>query len=135
METKKRVFDEKTRRYLAGLLPFSPGATAPYTPDEFEKVPEDLRPVFYVRAYTDEQAQSLTAVAGDFSKFRKAVVKALSEGALAGWDNLIDLATGEEVPYSPEAVSLLPAAVMLNIHTRCSEFAGLTEPEREGFGS
>ena len=109
-----KVFDEKTRRALAGLLPFAEGSKAPFTPKAFETVAEELRPTFWIRPYSPEawKARILSdkSKEGLFVDYLREVFE--TEG-LIGWDNLLDGATGKPIPYNLENVKRLPPNLCL----------------------
>lgn len=54
-----RVLDDETREKIlrSGLFPMSIGAVDEFTPPFYERagVPEDMRPVFYLKPYTQKQ--------------------------------------------------------------------------------
>ena len=131
----KRILDEVTKRKLAGMLPFSPGAFITWTPEEFFAFPLDVQPKFNVRPFDAERIAYIreSIQAGKFTveTARKAV-----EYAVTHWSDLIDLGTQLEIEFSQESFSLLPESLVWLIYKKVNEMTfGLSAEEKEAFAS
>lgn len=127
----KRIYDEATKKALAGLLPFAPGSYTTATLDCFDHIPEALRPVFRIRDLTAAQLTQFRAVIGDPSA---TIIEILQDGVMGPWENLVD-SEFNEIPFSKEAIAKLP---LRWLETLFGAAVGLCSPnkvEREVFAS
>lgn len=133
-----KVMTEETRKKLMGLLPFAPGSFARVTLPQFDGVEPEFIPVFFVRAFTAQTIASYRlSVANPNAVVADTFRDALADGGLIGWENFRDIATGEEIEYSKEAVkSLLLDSLASALFSKCLEFTfGPTPEEKTGLES
>ena len=127
--------DDATRKALCGLLPFAPGSSLPFTPEAFQSVEEAFRPVFHMRGFTQKTIAYMASRAQSGTLTTDAMAQCLKDGAIAGWDNLIDFGTEEPVPFGLDTIDGFPLQLVQALYLRASELSGLTEAEKEGLES
>ena len=132
---EKKIFDEKTKRKLSGLLPFAPDSFVVWTPEEFFDFPIEAQPVFHARPFDDATMKYIRSAATsgifDIEHARKAV-----QNAFPFWKNLLRLPDMEEIPYSQEAFAGLPEALVWIMYYKGRELTfGMSAEERELLGS
>lgn len=134
-EMEKRIFDDKTKRKLQGLLPFSPNAYVTWTPEEFLDFPEWMQPKINLRPFSKE---FIEIIRGDEQKnilISEAVLKALTY-SIMGWKDLYDLGTETEIIFSVEAIKSFPEALAWVIYKKVNELTfGLSPAEKESLES
>lgn len=132
-----KVMDEATREKLKGLLPFSAGSFARVTPSLYDDVPVEFRPVFFLRAFTPETMAARELAIAAKESGRNIMVDALTKSGCVGWENLLDLGTGEEIKFVKEYIrDMLPDAVISSLFLACIEFTyGPTKEEKTGLES
>lgn len=124
----QRIFTEVDRKAFAGLLPFAPGASVPFTPEAFESVEVGLRPVFHIRPYSREARAAMDKEGWS----RESIAAGMDGGAVVRWENLASLPDGAEVPYGAGVLVSLPDVVFYQLHTRISLLTvGPTKEEKE----
>lgn len=135
---------------LKGCAPVT-GRGLPFTPPAYlrAEVPENCRPVFFLRGWTHEEMMAITAAAKSASRDGAdgdAFVDTMSEysrRACSGWSTLLDLGTLEEVAFvadtlggaAPEVWATLLAPIRASIYQQIRVISGLTPGEKEGLGS
>lgn len=130
-----RVMDEATKKALAGLLPFVPGASMQIVLDCHAHIPPENQPVFNIRDLTPEE----------FNAYRAAVklpqgvdlakkIEFLQGGCLVSWDNLPNYPAFEEIVFSKEAIAKLPQLWIEAIFWKCIELCSPSKVEREVLG-
>lgn len=132
----QRIFTDADRKALAGLLPFAPEASLPFTPEAFESVDGGLRPVFFVRPYSKKDREYLAkhVKAGTYDK--DSVATAMESGAVTGWTGLYSLPDGAEIPFGTGVLATFPDVVFYQLHAKISELTyGPTKEEKEGLES
>lgn len=133
-----KVMDDVTREKMKGLLPFSAGSFARVTPSLYDDVPVEFRPVFFLRAFTPEtMAAYRLASANGAASGRDLMVDALTASGCYGWENFLDLGTGDEIKFVKEYIrDMVPDAVISALFTACIEFTyGPTKEEKTGLES
>lgn len=133
-----KVMDDATREKLKGLLPFSAGSFARVTPSVYDGVDVEFRPVFFLRAFSPEtMAERQLALANKDMSGRDIMVNALTKSGCVGWDNLLDIGTGEPIPFVKEYIrDMLPDAVISALFLACIDFTyGPTKEEKTGLES
>lgn len=129
-----RIMDEETRRQLAGLLPFAPGAYVTETLDVFAEVEERYRPRFYLRDLPAKHWIALrSALKADRDIEPQMMIGALNDGALVGWDNLFN-SNMEPIPYTGDAAAL-PFLWIEALYWKCVTLCSPSRIEKEGLGS
>ena len=100
---EKRVFDEDTKRFLSGIMPFGAGVAHEFCAvEDGSKVPVDLRPVVVVRAFNRaerRQAFDLLKRYKDLTAEEIEKAHELVRVCCSGWRNVWDLSTGSEIEY------------------------------------
>jgi len=130
-----RTMDDATKKALAGLLPFAPGAYFEDTLDCFRGLPEEAQPRFRSRDFTAAQFYAMRAALRNGGAVDHATkVKTLQEGALIRWDNLPDSAFNE-IAYSADAIAALPVLWVEELYWRSERLCNPNKLEREGLGS
>ncbi len=135
-----RTMDEETRRKLAGLLPFAPGAYVTETLDVFADVEEEYRPRFYLRDLPYRHWSALrSAIKAGRQLDAETMIGALrgdngEEGALVGWENVLN-SNLEPIPFTRNAVSTLPFLWIEALYWKCASFCTPSKIEREGLDS
>lgn len=147
----EHVMDEETRKKLLTRLPFSRKATIPFTPeiylvkvldekgketDEYE-IPEEFRPVFEVRPFSQEDKEKLKKVEKNPDE---KVLKEIVRSNITGLSKLYDAGTMVEIPFDPdenknmslEQFSSLPIIVQRQLFVFISGISGLSAYERSG---
>ncbi len=139
-DVKKRVFDERTKNLLAGMMPFKQGATVEIRFKEFEFLPEAERPVFVVKTFSEETRKRLLDKSNsreiNASEWQDAMFEAVRDDGLMSWKNMVDLGSDEVLPFTKDNVeSLRSSTLIVKLYTRIAEFCGLLQPDREGLVS
>ena len=64
------------------------------------------------------------------------MAEVLDSGALVGWENLIDIATGNPIAYQKKIVETFPDTLFMAIYNKVSELTtGPNEEEKEALES
>lgn len=137
---EKRIMTDEIRRQLSGLLPFGPGSSIPLIPDPFQKVEEAFRPTLFMRGLAPAVQREVNAKIKARTLDRDDMVKALSDGednvrALASWENLLDLGTGQPIPFGKDLIANLPDHTLVWAFDKATELTGMLPLEREGLPS
>lgn len=100
---EKRVFDEETKRMMAGVLPFGSTSTVEIAILEGAKgIPDDICPVFTSKLLNREQRRkSFDYVNRSDSLTGQDLDDAtdIARACITGWKNIWDMATGEEIEF------------------------------------
>ena len=134
----KRVIDEETRNKLAGLMPFTAASTHEFCPiSDKSEIPEDLRPVLTVRAFTKPESKQAFELYRKYKELTTTDLEKAHEMArkcVTGWVNVVDLATCEEVEYKSDGtgadVSLwgdIPQMLRSDVFVYLCRISGLTD--------
>jgi hypothetical protein len=136
--------DAKYRKALLGLMPFSQEGTLDYTPEGFDELPEEIRPVFKLRALKRGEIQTVKDITFDDKikiKIEK-LIKAIRP-AILGWDKVYDLATGNLIPFeasedggpTKELWERMPDTITTLLYREISVMSGLQKAEKQGLKS
>lgn len=134
----KRTFTEADREAFAGLLPFAPGGSVPFTPKAFLSVEESRRPVFRIRPYPQKDRDFLASHIKSGTYDKVAIAAAMENGAVVGWENLRTLPDGSEVLFGKGVLQDFPDLVFYQLHERITELTvgpAPTSEEKEGLTS
>jgi len=128
----KRILDEKTKRILSGMLPFSPNSFVEWTPKEFLDLPAELQPSFNIRPFDKATIESLRKDGRD-NKFGIDTARMTLKYAMTSWKNVFDLGTSEDIEFSQDAIDLLPESLTWLIYKKCNEMTfGISDEEKQG---
>jgi hypothetical protein len=131
-----RILTEEVRRKLAGLAPFTPGATAPYTPQAYDRLPPEFRPVFQVRPCDRSTRLALADLYRAGKLTQEDLAPVIEQQPVAGWDTLVSLPSGELMPFGPGVLAMLPPKPFFQLHEYIMELTnGPMEIEKEGLPS
>lgn len=131
----KRILDEKTKRKLAGLLPFSPDSFVVWTPDEFFDFPPDVQPKFNIRPF-DKTTGAFIRAEIQAGRFDVETARKAIQYAVTNWKDFIDLGTQLEIEYSAPAFDSFPEPLVWRIYKKANELTyGLSSEEKEGLES
>jgi len=132
---------EDMKREMQGLLPISYTAVVEFTPEEIKKVDEILWPVFKLRRMTKAESleiRRLASASGDAISNEEKVLNVVRK-CVVGWDNLIDMSTGDEIPYVQENGELskslwdmMSITCITAIMNKVSLISGLLNSEKLG---
>lgn len=94
---KKQVqkMSPETLKKLAGLLPANSKYTVKFTPDHYNEIPEELRPVFTLKPWKQKELAKLADIGEDAELAMDAVAS-----QVIGWSNVWEL--GEDEPTEVE---------------------------------
>lgn len=138
---------QEQRMALMGALPFSGDESVEFTPEYFQGVEEQFRPVFHVRPLTkglhDEykRAERKAKAAYNAGKASDADsdkgVEKIIKYCLTGWENFIDLANMELIQFvesddggcSDESYNHLPQTLAVDILLFVLKVSGLSREE------
>lgn len=127
-----RVMTPETKKSLAGLLPFAPGAFVETTLDCFLHLPEEAQPKFWIRDLASAQYHAMRAAVRGDGVDDALMTKTLKDGALIKWDNLPDSAFNEIV-FSVEAIDRLPFLWKEALYWKAVKLCSPDKLEREVF--
>ena len=128
----KRILDEKTKRKLAGLLPFSPDSFVVWTPEEFFDFPESVQPKFNIRPF-DKSTSAAIRSEIQAGKFDVETARKTIQYAVTNWRDLIDLGTQLDIDYSLSAFESFPEPLVWRLYKKANELTyGLSSEEKEG---
>jgi hypothetical protein len=137
--------DEKTRKSLLGLMPFTQGGVMDYTPEAYLSIPENIRPVFSLRAFTRQESCDIRSMfLNDKYSIEERAEKNMENArkVVMGWKNIYDLSTGEPLEYKGSALgadkdlfSIFPDVIVSSIFRQASVMSGLLQQEKQGLKS
>lgn len=145
MSDKKVKIDAELRQQLLGILPLKEDAILDYTPPFFDDIPKKYRPIFKLKQLSKQHVIEIKrAIARDMLDARRNiddesididVIEAKNKEymkylhkCLVGWDNLIEVSTGDTVEYDGEekTMMLLPETIRISIFKQLLQMAGLS---------
>lgn len=104
------ILDEKTKKALYGLMPYSQNGTIDYTPDCYNipELPESKRPIFKIRAFTNEElAEAKNWIykpkaeqSKDYHVKLNDHICEYARRVTKGWENFFQLPDGKDVEFS-----------------------------------
>lgn len=129
---------QETKEALAGILPMRNDAVYEFVPHEFDHVAEEYRPVFFIRQFSEEQVLEIKDILyKEVTGKKKPTMKdintrnvecmALLHSVFAGWDNLIDVSSGELYPEyngSIENLMELPEVIRTTLFSEAMKITG-----------
>lgn len=137
MTTQIKMTDE-LRKQMAGLLPMSKHSTYKFTPEVFNDVDENFKPVFEIKQFKNSSLlkvkELMVSELGNSKKkldIREIDAKnteymKLAHECFVGWTNLYDLGTGELYEYDSEFETFmaLPETIRTEILTEILKISG-----------
>jgi hypothetical protein len=136
MEPIKRVLDAETERKLRECLPFEEGEHAEVTFSTFAKLPEEVRPYFFVKPLSFEQRSAVNEQL--FTKKSvplDLITKVLKEGVLVGWKNYRTRSRMDEIPFSVDEIESIDPHYRDSLFWKAYGFNNPNAIEREGLES
>lgn len=146
----KYVLDEETKKSLLGLSPFSIDETVEFTPEFYKipklAIPEKMWPTFKIRPFARPEREAVRRIIVDLTTDPKSAahVKVIewARKITIGWENLIDIATGEEISYKAdkdggadkELFETLTESLISALLYKSIQMSGLVNVERAGLG-
>ncbi len=135
--------DEKTKKSLLGLMPFTQSGTMNFTPSMFDTIPIEAQPIFKQRAFTRGEVQQYRDIIKDDgakTDDKLTLLMALTRPTVLGWERQFDLATGDLLPFkadedkgaSKDLWTLIPDVIKLSLYRNCSIASGLQVQEKQG---
>jgi len=119
-EVKKIMFSDIKKDAL-GLLPMTNNSFWEYTPEQYECLPEEFRPVFKIKQYNIGQVDRIKELLSNKKKLsddkvNNAFLDCLFE-VFSGWENLYDLNTEELIKYdnTRAMMTIIPHHILLAI--------------------
>ena len=113
--SEKRNIPEELREKMLGELPFTPGKTIPFTPENYLKTddngeyefPEEFRAIFHLSPYNSQEKDQVISL---IEKVQiKSEIKSASKKLreiyrkhIMDWENMFDLNAFEEVEYQED---------------------------------
>jgi hypothetical protein len=138
------VLDEKTRKSLLGLMPFSQKGTIDYTPEQFANFPENVRPIFKQRSFTREEIKEVKSVISKTdSPDYDSQIREFTRKTVQGWDNLYDLSTCKKIDFvadedkgaDKKLFESIPILVVSKILNNALVISGIISQENLGLKS
>jgi hypothetical protein len=131
MPAKKIKLDAETKKKMLGLFPVNNEFTVEFTPEEYNELPEEIRPVFVIKPWNEAQCK---AMGKEYEKDpdQDSILDKVRQ-QVVGLKNLINLATETEVAYeedpkggmSKTLFSLLPILVKTAILYHLLKISGI----------
>lgn len=154
-ERNVRMMDEDLRKKLHGLAPFSIKSTTKYTPPIYgEDIPEEFRPIFYIRPYSRAEIKSAKKVLAEISKSEEKIASMTAEESEAleesiyelarkvvmNWDRFYDAGSGSMIPYESdinggvdkELFYLIPSTIVGMILAEAVKISGMIDISKLG---
>ena len=118
----RREISDEMKAKMAGLLPVTTSFTIKFTPKDYDKIDEEFRPIFILKPWNANQMKEIAQAGNNEAKAIKLIVS-----QIVGFQNLINLETGEEIEFSTDLKfeELLPKKVLLSILSEISRISGL----------
>lgn len=137
-----RVFTEKEKREIERYLPFTPDAHVRFTPDIYEGIPVEFRPVYLIRPARPEDRAEFLKVAKENEKnieFNVSDLQAriLGKHAVIGCENYREVKDfASPISWEPEKLKFLSEGIIQEIwEFAFSLLSGPRKGEREGLES
>lgn len=123
------------RAKLAGLLPMNADAYVEYTPQAFEGI-EELQPVFKIKQFNNEQVNKIKQIMmrettskkksnKDVENINKEYYDLLHK-VIVGWEDYVELSTGEDFVYDGKLETLLklPEWLLIELYAEAIRITG-----------
>lgn len=125
--TKKLVLDAETRKKLLGLLPITSDFIHRYTPELYNEVEEEFRPIYLLRPWKSNELKALAHIVADNEDM---AMEYLSK-QIVGWENVLNIQTGETIDFefedghiSKEQMNLIPSKVIIDLLSEVTKISG-----------
>lgn len=136
---------KEVREQLIGLLPMD-NSEYDFTPNVFDKIPEEFQPTFKITQLDNGEANKVKEMMylesmSDGKTRKKSIAKEIQNkndvymdmvfNHLRGWDNLYNAVTGEPFDYDGEKETMLklPEVVLTAIFSKMMEVSGFLPKE------
>lgn len=119
--------DDKLKKALLGAMPFSCDVEIAFNPLEKSSIPEEVKPLFYVTSFTNEEKKEARAIVIDGYKKNFDQLCKLLHKKLSRWENVFDLATGKKIEYDGtlEKFLVLPESIIIPMFDFCNKISGI----------
>ena len=146
---KKNIMTKEVREQLLGILPMSVDAVHKFTPKQFDDVPEEYKPVFEIKQYTNSDVIGIKSLiyrglnepqeTGKTTNTKAKSIKKFTESSqddleflkksLVGWSNLINLDTGEQIVFDDtiEMLEMIPEVIRREIFKEAVRITGFID--------
>lgn len=141
---RKIEFTDENKEALRGLAPFNPNEKFTFTPYQFNKVgvPEELRPKFTIRTLPKGEHIDICRLFDNIKEAKESDINEAARKITVGWENLFDVATGEEIEFKSDATGacdketfdLIPRVIRGTLLAKAREISGLYGGEKLGLG-
>lgn len=141
MATERRI-DEDVKKQLIGMLPFSSSRQVDFTPEKYDCIPEEYRPVFKMRPLTTAEAENVKETLIKMKDLKTIDLERRTKEAvrkcLVGWDNFIDIGKEEYIEYKEDAIcgcdkelfSAIPTSIIGDMFFYLTKLSGLLDIEK-----
>jgi len=129
--SKKFKLDEATKNKMIGLFPVNNDFTVNFTPEEYDDLPKEVRPVFVLKPWSEKECKEM---AKEFeNESDQDVVLEKVRKQIVGLDNLINMSTESEIEYEEDTTgglsktifSLIPIVIKTSILYRLLTISGI----------
>ena len=133
-----KVMTDDIRRKLERLLPFAADSYVRFTPDIFDSVPAEYRPVFLMAPVnSEERKEFVKAIQVQDANILGLYAETLGKSAVKGCENYREAGNLEMVvPFTPDKLKTFSDALISELWEFAFELAhGPKKEEREGLES
>ena len=133
---------EDEKKLLRGISPFNVNEKFSFTPHQYETlhVPKKLRPKFTIITIDKASHIVVCRIFDNVEAAKEEDILEMSRKVTVGWENLIDSATGEEIPFKADPLGgcdkatfeLLPRVMHGTMLAKAREISGLIGGEKRG---
>lgn len=147
--SEKVIITDEVRKVLAGMTPMNEGDGIPFTPQEFAMLPEEVRPVFFIRPLSNEEAKEVRQHLHDIvviaqgrktkdkdaqetydkakERYKESFGIEITKKCITDWKNVYNLKTSEPIPFSSMGENLIiPDMLLASIFTEICCITGIT---------
>jgi hypothetical protein len=144
MIMQARVLTDEIRKKLLGFNPVSQEKGIAFTPEHYLKDPDlkPFAPVFRQRPWTQNEMNEMQAVIQQ-GQFTNDTMKEMARVTVLGFENLLDLATGQEIEFAADdrgaprkdVFQRWPAKLQFALFYHAQAMSGLKAEDKESLGS
>ena len=123
----KKKLDAETRRKLLGLMPVSNNFVVEYVPSVYKDIPDEFKPVFQIKPWTQSELKKLSLIGEDVDKATDELRR-----KIVGWKNVILMDDDSEVAFETdekgfckkELLDSFPMMVLVDILKEITRISG-----------